>query len=93
MAADTPVTQISELFMTTEGLLAVLGALSTTVLPDDVDTVFELLLTVLETVDEVTVSVALAGSADRTAHKAVNATTVAALMKHLFNIAKGPKPP
>jgi hypothetical protein len=58
MAADTPVTQISELFMTMEGLLAVLGALSTTVLPDDVDTVFELLLTVLEIVDEVTVSVA-----------------------------------
>jgi hypothetical protein len=66
MAADTPVTQISELFMTTEGLLAVLGALSTTVLPDDVDTVLELLLTVLETVDEVTVSVALAGLANRT---------------------------
>ena len=62
MAADTPVTQMSELFITMEGLLAVAGALSITVLPDEVDTVFELLLTVLETVDEVTVSVAKAGN-------------------------------
>ena len=36
--------------------------MSITVLPDEVDTVFELLLTVLETVDEVTVSVAKAGN-------------------------------
>jgi hypothetical protein len=61
---------MSELFMTTEGLLAVLGALSTTVLPDDVDTVFELLLTVLETVEDVTVSVALDDCGRRIANAA-----------------------
>ena len=53
---------MSLLFTTTLGLEAVGGALSTTVLPEDVDTVLELLLTVLETVDEVTVSVAKAGN-------------------------------
>jgi len=72
MAADTPVTQMSELFMTMEGLLAVAGALSITVLPDEVDTVFELLLTVLETVDEVTVSVAKAGPDKRQAKKIID---------------------
>jgi len=61
---------MSELFITTDGLLAVPGALSTTVLPDEVDTVFELLLTVLETVDEVTVSVALDDCGRRIANAA-----------------------
>jgi len=58
MAPETPVTQTSELLTTTLGELAVDGVLSTTVLPDEVDTVFELLLTVEDTVEEVTVSVA-----------------------------------
>tara|TARA_R100001132_G_C3270731_1_gene92872 strand:- start:2121 stop:2372 length:252 start_codon:yes stop_codon:yes gene_type:complete len=57
-AAETPVTQTSELLTTTLGELAVDGVLSTTVLPDEVETVLLLLDTVLETVDEVTVSVA-----------------------------------
>ena len=59
-AADTPVTQTSELFTTTLGELAVDGVLSTTVFPDEVDTVLLLLDTVLETVDDVTVSTAWA---------------------------------
>tara|TARA_R100000963_G_C4599657_1_gene73857 strand:- start:459 stop:656 length:198 start_codon:yes stop_codon:yes gene_type:complete len=46
--------------MTTLGEVAVEGVLSTTVFPDAVETVLELLLTVLEIVEEVTVSVALA---------------------------------
>jgi hypothetical protein len=57
-AAEIPVTQTSELFTTTLGELAVDGVLSTTVFPDEVDTVLELLLTVEDTVEEVTVSVA-----------------------------------
>ena len=59
MAPETPVTHTSELLITTLGDVAVDGVLSTTVFPDDVETVFELLLTVLETVEEVTVSVAV----------------------------------
>jgi len=46
--------------MTTLGEVAVEGVLSTTVFPDAVETVLELLLTVLEIVEDVTVSVALA---------------------------------
>jgi len=61
---------MSELFITTDGLLAVPGALSITVLPDEVDTVFELLLTVLETVEDVTVSVALDACGRRIANAA-----------------------
>ena len=44
--------------------------MSITVLPDEVDTVFELLLTVLETVEDVTVSVALDGCGRRIANAA-----------------------
>ena len=55
-------TQTSELLMTTLGEVAVEGVLSTTVFPDAVETVLELLLTVLEIVEEVTVSVALAAA-------------------------------
>ncbi len=44
--------------MTTLGEVAVEGVLSTTVLPDAVETVLLLLLTVLEIVEDVTVSVA-----------------------------------
>tara|TARA_R110002020_G_C16115607_1_gene759917 strand:+ start:303 stop:443 length:141 start_codon:yes stop_codon:yes gene_type:complete len=46
------------LFTTTLGELAVDGVLSTTVFPEEVDTVLELLLTVEDTVEEVTVSTA-----------------------------------
>jgi hypothetical protein len=64
-APDTPVTQMSLLLITTEGLLAVAAvvALSTTVLPLLDATVLELLDTVLLTVDDVTVSTAHAGDA------------------------------
>tara|TARA_R110000824_G_scaffold300482_1_gene488493 strand:- start:1061 stop:1315 length:255 start_codon:yes stop_codon:yes gene_type:complete len=55
-----PVTQTSELLTTMLGELAVEGVLSTTVFPDDVDTVLLLLDTVLDTVDDVTVSTAQA---------------------------------
>jgi len=58
MAPETPVTQTSELFTTTLGELAVDGVLSTTVFPVDVLTVLELLDTVLDTVEDVTVSTA-----------------------------------
>ena len=61
IAPETPVTQTSELLTTTLGELAVDGVLSTTVFPDEVDTVLLLLDTVLETVEDVTVSTACDG--------------------------------
>ena len=73
-APDTPVTQMSLLLITTEGLLAVAAvvALSTTVFPLVDATVLELEATVELTVEDVTVSVAKAAGGASVRNKTRN---------------------